>query len=206
MDPKQVVRDGYNEIGERYRPWSDSTDPDTRVWFLGAALEQIPAGSDVLELGCGPGIDAVRLAADRTYTGVDISDTMVALARDRVPAGSFLRADLATVDFPEASFDAVVSFYVFGHLPADEHAPTYGRVFRWLRPGGVFCSSFPRGGGDEFDPDFIGAPMFFGGIGQEATERELRAAGFVIEMANDRVDDTATQEGFLWVIARKPPP
>jgi SAM-dependent methyltransferase len=203
-DPKRIVREGYNTIGEAYRPWSDASDPNTRVWFREAALERIPPGATVLELGCGPGVDAIQLAADRIYTGVDISEAMIELSRARIPRATFLRADLAEIAFGTETFDAVVSFYVFGHLPDDEHVPTFQRVFEWLRPCGVFCSSFPLEAGSEVEPDFIGVPMFFGGIGKEATERALIDVGFTLEIAEERVDDLAAQDGFLWVIARKP--
>jgi len=205
-DSKRIVRDGYNAIGERYRPWSDASDPNTRVWFRQEALGRIPFGAAVLELGCGPGVDAVEFANGRVYTGVDISDTMVELARARVPEATFVRADLSDIEFPKRSFEAVVSLYVFGHLPAEEHVPVLRRVFDWLAPGGVFCASFPLTAGDEVEPDFIGVPMFFGGIGRDATERSLRGAGFRLELSEERLDDLAKQDGFLGVIANKPLP
>jgi hypothetical protein len=84
--------------------------------------------------------------------------------------------------------------------------PTIGRVHRWLRPGGVFCASFPRGAGDDTEDDWIGAPMFFGGIGREATISALREVGFELELEEIRDDTNADMHGesFLWVIARKP--
>jgi len=88
---------------------------------------------------------------------------MLSLARERVPSGVFLRHDLTSLEMPESSFDAVVALYAFGHVPGTEHVPTFARVFRWLRPGGVFCSSFPPGDdGDAIQDDWLGVPMFFG--------------------------------------------
>lgn len=151
-----------------------------------------------------PGVDGRLLAEGRTYTGVDISPAMVELARGNVPAGQFIARDLATLDLPESSFDAVVSLYVTGHLPADEHAPLVRRAWRWLRSGGVFCSSFPLGAGEDVEGDFIGVPMFFGGIGPDATKEALAEAGFAIELERGLTDPMALQGGFLWAIARKP--
>jgi hypothetical protein len=47
--------------------------------------------------------------------------------------------------------------------------------------------------------------MFFGGIGREATEEGLRAAGFELELAEMREspDPDGGIEAFLWVIARR---
>ena len=205
-DPRRIVREGYDRLGDAYRPGTDEPDVgSTRAWFLGETLARIPAGADVLELGCGPGWDAIALADGRTYTGVDVSTTMLALARERVARGTFLEADLTTLELPERSFDAVVSLYVFGHVPAAEHGSAYRRVASWLRSGGVFCASFPLAPGDEVETDWLGVPMFFGGVGREATEELLRAAGFELELAEVREnpDPSGGTESFFWVIARR---
>lgn len=206
VDPKRIVRKGYDRIGAAYRPWADASNTETRAWFLSEALARIPAGTDVLELGCGPGADAVAFAEGRRYTGVDISSAMIDLARRHVPTGTFIEHDLTTLELPAARFDAVVSLFVLGHLPAAEHLPTIHRVFGWLRPGGVFCASFPTSAGDDIEEDWLGEEMFFGGIGVEATEVGLRDSGFEIELAKTREDINADaeEESFFWVIARKP--
>jgi SAM-dependent methyltransferase len=204
-DPKRIVREGYDSLGDAYRPATDEPAAGTRAWFLGETLARIPLGADLLELGCGPGWDAVALADGRSYTGVDVSTAMLALALERVPSGTFLDHDLMTLELPEGSFDAVVSLYVFGHVPAAEHVPAYGRVSTWLRPGGVFCANFPLTPGDDVETDWLGVPMFFGGIGREATEQGLREAGFELELAEVREnpDPVGGIESFFWVIARR---
>jgi ubiquinone/menaquinone biosynthesis C-methylase UbiE len=206
-DPKQIVANGYDRIGGAYRPWSDAGDRGVRRRFLSETLARIPPGSDVLELGCGAGIDAAALAEDRRYTGVDLSPVMLSLARERVPSGEFLHHDFTSLEMPEGSFDAVVALYAFGHVPGAEHVPTFARVFRWLRPGGVFCSSFPSGDdGDAIQEDWLGVPMFFGGIGREATEAALLEIGFRLEISEviEEVEEDRATVAFLWVIARKP--
>ena len=204
-DPKQVVRDGYDRLGDAYRPADQAAANGSRGWFLGEALARIPSSADVLELGCGPGWVAVVLADGRRYIGVDISTTMLALALERLPSGTFVEGDLTTIDLPENAFDAVVSLYVFGHIPSAEHLPTYRRVVSWLRPDGVFCASFPLIAGDDVEDGWLGVPMFFGGIGREATEQGLRDAGFELELSEVREnpDPSGGIESFLWVIARR---
>ena len=204
-DPKRIVTEGYDRLGERYREWFDSTASGVRGWFLSEVLARVPVGADVLELGCGPGIDATVLSDGRRYIGVDLSGTMLSLARERVPAGTFVQGDLASIKFPPESSDAVVSLYVFGHLPAAEHAPTFRRVFEWLRPGGVFCSSFPMGAHEGMVEEFVDVPMFFAGIGRDATEAALREIGFELEISEEKEEMEPTgSASFLWTIARKP--
>jgi SAM-dependent methyltransferase len=204
VNPKQVVRDGYDQLGERYRP-DTAASSEPRRWFLAETLARIPLGGDVLELGCGTGLDAVELAAGRTYTGVDLSPVMLASAAERVPAGRFIEHDLATLEREATSFDAVVALYVLGHLPSSEYRPTFERVHRWLRAGGVFCASFPLAIGDDVEGGWMGVPMFFGGIGRAATEAGLRAAGFELEVSEEwsGPDPDGGTETFLWAIARK---
>jgi len=203
MDPKRIVAEGYDRIGDRLRPWFDASAGDVRAWFLSEVQARVPADADLLELGCGAGVDAIELARGRRYTGVDLSDVMISLARGRVPSGTFVRGDLAAIEFPAASFDAVVSFYVFGHLPADEHLATFRRAFEWLKPGGVFCASFPSGAHDGMEEDFIGVPMYFAAIGREATESALREIGFDLELSEvkEEMEQTGERVSFLWTIA-----
>jgi SAM-dependent methyltransferase len=206
MDPKRIVEEGYDRIGERYREWSATSGGGVRRWFLGEVLSHLPAGARVLELGCGPGVGAVALANGRRYTGVDLSSVMIAAARRRHPSGTFLKADLVSLRLPPSSFDAVVALYVFGHLPGAEHVVAIERAFTWLRPGGLFCASFPTGSDpDAIEEDFIGVPMFFGGIGRDATEEALCRSGFRTELAvlKQEEEDGGTVS-FLWAIARKP--
>lgn len=205
MDPKQIVREGYDRLGERYRPVASSA-AEPRRWFLAETLARIPQGGDVVELGCGTGRDAIELAEGHAYTGVDLSPVMLAGAAARVPTGRFIEHDVATLELDAASFDAVVALYALGHLPSAEHQPLFERVHGWLRPGGVFCASFPVGIGDDVEDRWMGVPMFFGGIGRAATEAGLRTAGFELELSEERSgpDPDGGTETFLWAIARKP--
>ena len=179
-----------------------------RRWFLQEVLARLPAGTDVLELGCGPGVEAEVLAQGRRYCGVDLSGVQLSFARARVPGGTFLRGDFTAVDLPEGSFDAVVSFYAFNHVPRDEQGPTFRRAFGWLRPGGVFCLSLGAGAHDgEIEPGWLGqVSMYFAGNDVANNERLLREAGFDLEISEIKTEEESEGEvvTFHWVIARKP--
>ena len=150
MDPKRIVEAGYDGIGQRYRPWSENAMPaDVRGEYLSEVLARLPRDAAVAELGCGPGADAVQLARGRRYVGVDLSRVQLAIARARVPDGTFLRADVTAVDFPRRSLDAVVSFFVFNHVPASEQGRTFRRIHRWLRPRGFLCASLGAAAHDD---------------------------------------------------------
>jgi cyclopropane fatty-acyl-phospholipid synthase-like methyltransferase len=169
-------------------------------------LELIPPGCDVLEVGCGPGTDAVALAAGRRYTGIDLSAVQLAHAGALVPEGTFLQADVLDVQLPPASFDAVVALYVFGHIPAARTGELFARIHGWLRPGGWLCASF--GASDnpgEVEERWLGvADMYFSSLPPEQTDALLRSAGFDIR-SSETVEEIEPGKGavaFRWVIAR----
>ena len=207
MDPKQIIEEGYDRLGARYRDWATSAGPGVRRRFVDEVLQRLPMDTDVLELGCGPGTASPTLADGRRYTGVDISAGQLALAREHLPGGVFRQGDFTTVQFPTAAFDAVVSFYVFNHVPRAEQAPMFARVFSWLRLGGRFMLSL--GASDSEDGvqgDWLGVPMFFAGFEADTTERALHDAGFELELSETRsqFEDGEGEATFHWVIARKP--
>ncbi len=205
-DPKRIIEDGYDRIGERYRAWSEDAMPnDVRGEYLRDVLARLAEHADVLELGCGSGADAVRLARGRRYVGVDLSSVQLAIARAHVPDGTFLHADLTAVEFPDESFDAVVSFLVFNHVPAGEQGRTFRKIHAWLRPGGFFCASLGAGRhNDMIEDDWLGVPMFFASNGQEENERQLQESGFQLERSELRTEQEEDGEvTFHWVIARR---
>ncbi|WP_433894601.1 class I SAM-dependent methyltransferase [Streptomyces sp. CA-111067] len=136
-DPKDVVRRGYDLLAGQYeRAYGAETKYGDWIEEL---LGRLPAaGGDVLDVGCGNGIPLARSlsAAGHRVTGVDISDVQVRRAQELVPAGEFIRADVTTLTFPEASFDAVTSLYALIHIPVEEQPALLGRIASWLRPGG----------------------------------------------------------------------
>jgi ubiquinone/menaquinone biosynthesis C-methylase UbiE len=102
-----------------------------------------PDGARVLEVGCGPGHLSIRLARQHGLdtTGLDLDPAMIERARanaNRAGNGderrpSFLVGDVASIPFPEGSFDLVVSTLSMHHWAN----PTAGLadIDRVLRPG-----------------------------------------------------------------------
>lgn len=96
----------------------------------------------VLDLGCGNGqltMAAAQRARFGQVTGVDLSDPMLARARDRakaehVPNASFERGDVQVHPFREASFDVALSR--FGVMFFADPVAAFANVGRGLRPGG----------------------------------------------------------------------
>src|ERR1044072_5482114 len=96
-------------------------------------------GLRVLEIGCGLGTDGARFArAGALYTGVDLTEAAVSLARRRFELeglpGEFRVADDEALEFPDESFDLVYSHGVLHHTPDARAA--LREVHRVLKPGG----------------------------------------------------------------------
>ena len=93
----------------------------------------------VLEVGCGLGTDGAQFAkAGAIYTGIDLTDAAVDLARRRFElfqlSGTFRVADAERLDFPDNTFDIVYSHGVLHHTP--DTAAAVREIHRVLRPGG----------------------------------------------------------------------
>src|SRR5947209_19432001 len=111
-----------------------------KEWHIPDAADFTGArGLRVLEIGCGLGTDGAQFAkAGAIYTGVDLTDAAVDLARKRFELfelrGCFRTADAENLDFEDESFDLVYSHGVLHHTPDTERAVK--EIHRVLRPSG----------------------------------------------------------------------
>ncbi|MGB3136807.1 MAG: methyltransferase domain-containing protein, partial [Nodosilinea sp.] len=103
-------------------------------------LDRLPAGTIVLDVGCGIGGSSRILARDYGFavTGVTISPNQVQRAQQLTPPGvsaKFQVDDAMALSFPNASFDVVWSVEAGPHMP-DKAVFAY-ELLRVLKPGGV---------------------------------------------------------------------
>lgn len=137
----QEPRPLYDAVADAYDRWVSSSgetlDDPTFASLIGPV-----AGSRICAVGCGAGREA-RLLADlgATVTGIDLSDALLAIARDReaaTPRGITYRSDdahtLATLE--DASFEGAVSYMALMDIPDLERA--LDAIARVLVPGGWF--------------------------------------------------------------------
>ncbi len=129
------------DVEAAYDRWAASYDSyDNPVAFMAAtALERevLPVeGLTIVEFGCGTGrnLAALRRAGAGRLIGLDLSDGMLAKARDR-GFDELLRHDMqAPVPLPAASADGVLFSLALEHV--GDLAPPLGEAARLLRPGG----------------------------------------------------------------------
>jgi ubiquinone/menaquinone biosynthesis C-methylase UbiE len=126
---------------------------DTQAFYETAALrdlvEHLKFGTchSVVEFGFGTGrlaaeLLSMHLPADATYLGLDVSATMVHLAKNRLRPFA-ARADVrqsdgtSRIDAEDDSFDRFISTYVFDLLSEDDIQAVITEARRVLKPGGL---------------------------------------------------------------------
>lgn len=107
----------------------------------------IESGDRILEVGVGTGINATLYPRDCAVTGIDLSDSMLEKARERVERKGFtnvrlLEMDAADLKFTEGSFDIVYAPYLISVVP--DPVAVAREMSRVCRSGGkiIFLNHF----------------------------------------------------------------
>lgn len=188
---KDVVRAGYDAIGAQYTA-ARHLDSNQRS-LLQDLAGRLQRGAVVLDVGCGAGIPLTRWLSERfAVTGVDISEEQIRLARQSVPNARFLRQDMATLNFPDESFDAICSFYAVIHIPREEHRPLLENFHRMLKSGGLVLLCMGSGDWPGAVESFFEAPMYWSHYDAETNLHMTEEAGFESEVAEVCQDQGAS--------------
>lgn len=199
----------WDKIAPKYAksPIKNMTAYEATLTRVRALLSK---GDTVLEVGCGTGSTALKLAdAVAQYTASDISGGMIDIARAKAKEAGVSNVEFTvapTVEtlFERESFDAVLGFNIL-HLVADLPA-SVARAHEVLKPGGLYITKTPCLG--QMNPllrlaipvmQFFGKAPFVGVFKAPQLEATIRQAGFQIVEA--RAFDGAPHSRF--VVARK---
>ena len=129
--------DGYEEhqltcieSAEEFYPFTAKCLPQTE-------------GANVLDLGCGTGLELgyyFETAPTAKVTGIDLAPGMLLTLREKFPgkALTLIAGSYFDVPFEENAFDAAVSVESLHHFTKEEKIPLYEKVRRALKPGGFF--------------------------------------------------------------------
>lgn len=123
---------------------ADYTARGVRWGGAAAELPTLPAGSTVLECGCGNGKTLAAMRSQQWQAvGIDISRAAVSLASGRGSAA--VAGDITSLPFADACFDAVFCWHVLGHLPCAVWVQASSEMRRVLKPDGtLFFKGFSR--------------------------------------------------------------
>ncbi len=99
----------------------------------------MPPTADVLDLGCGPGIEIKQLRIRGFHVhGLDISERILAVARRLNPDTPFTRGDMRKLPFVDGTFNGVVARASLYHIDKKDVPGVLAEVRRVLAPPGVF--------------------------------------------------------------------
>ncbi|MFI2629665.1 class I SAM-dependent methyltransferase [Streptomyces collinus] len=201
----------YDTVAEEYAAAFSDLRPGTPLdrgvlhGFAGLVGER----GEVADLGCGPGRVTAYLASQGlSVFGLDLSESMLAIARRENPGLRFERGSMLELDLPDSSLDGVVSWYSIIHTP-EEHLPAlFAGFHRVLRPGGHLLLGFQYGDEPRRYEEAFGydVSLTFRRGRPERIAALLSGAGFTVRATTVREPDEARGEPVAQasLVARKP--
>lgn len=176
-------RHSYNAIASQWDA-DRSTLFSHEPAFLDRLLANLQPPAKILDLGCGTGRPVAEFLLQRGFcvTGVDQAEDLLSLARQRMPQGRWLQAQMESFE-PDEVYDGAVIWDSLFHVPRAHHEAILRKVVRSLRPGAKLMLTV--GGSDHpaFTDTMYGQTFFYDSHTPEHTVSILRGLGTVIEHA-----------------------
>ncbi|MFD7767784.1 class I SAM-dependent methyltransferase [Streptomyces sp. NPDC059787] len=130
----------YDRCAARYAAQNDSISEvkDLLTFFD----KEIPCAASLLDAGCGHGRDAEYLSSlGHTVHGIDRSEKLLRMARERVPKSYFVEGDIRSLPFRDRSFDGLWMNAVLHHLIPPHMLQALTECHRVLKPSGLLFVS-----------------------------------------------------------------
>lgn len=180
----------WDKIAERYskQPIADEAAYQKKLQITRGYLRP---DMEVFEFGCGTGSTAILHAPYvKHIQAIDLSSKMIEIAQGKAEAENvenitFAQSSIGEFSVDDQTLDAVLGLNIL-HL-LENRDDVIARVYKMLKPGGVFVSSTICGGDTmmRFFRFILPVGKFFGLILKAFTEKELEAslleAGFEID-------------------------
>jgi ubiquinone/menaquinone biosynthesis C-methylase UbiE len=207
MDKTRLAVDTYDKIAPLYDAQYPIDELDTE--HIDKFLSLIPQGGKILDIGSGTG-NFTKYMADKSYAveGIDLSEGMLTQARKNVPNGDFKIMDMRDLDFPENSFDGLLSAYSLIHIHSEEILKTLQGFYKVLKSGGFMMLMVQRGESDKVidEPLMAGRQMFVNFFTKDRISQLLRNANFTIIYQREVSDYSYTKapsNDYIFTIAKK---
>ncbi|MDD5934744.1 MAG: class I SAM-dependent methyltransferase [Clostridiales bacterium] len=104
----------------------------------------IKDGDAILDIGCGTGSVLSYIGKQKKIMGfgVDVSENMIAIAKEKNPNFEFVTCDCSSLPYENESMDIVIACMAYHHFPNQEQFRK--EAWRVLKPGGSLYISDPR--------------------------------------------------------------
>ncbi|MEV7737384.1 class I SAM-dependent methyltransferase [Streptomyces sp. NPDC088921] len=180
-----ATRTFYDTVAEDYA--SQFRDglaeaPLDRAVIAGFA-ELVGKEGTVADLGCGPGRVTGYLASlGLSVFGLDLSESMLAIARRENPGLRFEQGSMLELDLPDGALSGALSYYSSIHTPVEELPRLFAEFHRVLAPGGHLLVAFQAGDEDRHHDRPWGRPVALTFLRRQPEQiiELLRAAGFAL--------------------------
>ncbi|GAB4028021.1 MAG: class I SAM-dependent methyltransferase [Candidatus Microgenomates bacterium] len=184
---KQVLS-AYEQLGKKYLDYRLALKSDTYVKMF---LRQLGKNSSVLDVGCGVGIpvDDLLIKAGHEVVGIDLSPSLIELARKNVTGASYHVQDMRNLRMGDYVVDGLVCLYAIFHIPRSEHKRMLETFASFLPTGGWMLISM----GDrayEGVHEMYGVVSYSSQWGSVENRRIVESAGFRIHF-----EEFATSNG-----------
>jgi 2-polyprenyl-3-methyl-5-hydroxy-6-metoxy-1,4-benzoquinol methylase len=178
------------EADRRSSPW------DEKPWH-DRFVESLPAGANVLDLGCGAGCPVASHlhACGLNVTGVDSSPTMISLCRQRLPDHEWMVADMRELALGRR-FDGILAWDSFFHLDHVSQRAMFAVFASHASSGGMLM--FNTGGGHgEAIGEYRGDPLYHASLAPSEYRSLIEEAGF--ETVDHVVEDARAGGRTVWL-------
>jgi ubiquinone/menaquinone biosynthesis C-methylase UbiE len=166
---------GVGRFAGRERPgW------DEELAELEFVLRRLPPVR-TLDVACGTGFATRWLRGE--VVGLDQSERMLAIARERIPHARFVLGDALELPFPDGAFERVVAKHFYGHLEGGERERFLGEARRVARELVVVDSAVR----DDVEAEELQERVLNDGSRWEVYKRYFTGAGLADELGGGLV-------------------
>ncbi len=169
----------YNALGAKYADQIAHVRLPQLMEFIG----MLPFGARVLDVGCAAGRDSAVLREEGfDVVGIDLSESLLELARKRVPGVDFQLMDVRELNTEINIFDGVWVHAILLNLDRSEILGVFQGIWKVMKLGGVLLVGVKDGVGEKFIGEALVENMkrretYFA---QSEIEDFLRSSGFKI--------------------------
>lgn len=152
-DKNKKVVEIYDQIAEQYAANYDQIDGEEDLIFPRTFLSYLRPKSRILDIGCGTGFSVGWFIENGMEAeGIDLSSSMIKIAKRNYPQTFFQLADMRTFK-PSERPDAVWAGYTLFHLEQEDFEKTLDNIRSYLKKDSVFALVMQEGSGEVEIPE-----------------------------------------------------
>ncbi|RUR06903.1 trans-aconitate 2-methyltransferase [Legionella sp. km772] len=192
---KYKVFEVYDEIIN----WFDEarTKNLMEAHYLNLIANTIPEEGSILDLGCGTGEPIAQFFIEHGFkiTGVDGSQQMIALCKQRFPNERWIVSDMRNIQLAQ-QFDAILAWHSFFHLDHDSQRKMFKLFESHIKPGGVLAFTSGEEEGEVWSNNG-GQELYHASLSTQEYQHLLAEASFNVLV--HKVCDPECGEATVWV-------